>query len=214
VKKDIHNVKRISRFGKIKKRDFSSLFTMLRSSIMEVIMKELSLHILDIVQNSIKANATFIEVILSESTIENTFKIIIKDNGCGMDEDTVKNVINPTRTTRKVGLGIPLLEEATNRCNGSFNIESQIGVGTTINCCFERNNIDRAPLGDISGTIMTIINSLMNCEFRYLHYVDEKFFELSTKKIKEVLGDNNLNSPEILLWIKEYVDESTNELYN
>lgn len=180
-------------------------------------MKELSLHILDIVQNSIKANATFIEVVVSESIKNNTFKIIIKDNGCGMDEGTVKNVTNPfftTRTTRKVGLGIPLLQDATERCNGSLIIESQVGVGTTIYCTFERNNIDRAPLGDISGTIMTIVNSLINCEFKYVHNVDEKSFEFSTLNIKEVLGDNDINRPEILLWIKEYVDESTNELYN
>ncbi len=180
-------------------------------------MKELSLHILDIVQNSIKANASLIEVIITESTKENTFEITIKDNGCGMDEETVKNVTNPfftTRTTRKVGLGIPLLHESTNRCNGSFRIDSQVGVGTTLYCSFERNNIDRAPLGDISGTVMTIINSLMNCEFKYMHIVDDESFELSTINIKDVLGTNNLNSPEILLWIKEYVDETTNELYN
>lgn len=180
-------------------------------------MKELSLHILDIVQNSIKANATLIELIITESTKENTFEITIKDNGCGMDEETVKNVTNPfftTRTTRKVGLGIPLLHEATNRCNGSFRIDSQVGVGTTLYCSFERNNIDRAPLGDISGTVMTIINSLMNCEFKYIHNVDGESLELSTRNIKDVLGTNNLNSPEILLWIKEYVDETINELYN
>ena len=180
-------------------------------------MKELSLHILDIVQNSIKANATFIEVIIEESTKENTLKIIIKDNGCGMDEETVKNVANPfftTRTTRKVGLGIPLLHEATKRSNGSFRIDSQIGVGTTIYCSFERNNIDRAPLGDMSGTIMTIINSLINNDFKYTHILDDKSFELSTLNIKEVLEVDNLNSSEILLWIKEFVDEKTNELYN
>ena len=180
-------------------------------------MKELSLHILDIVQNSIKANASFIEVIVDESTKENTFKIIIKDNGCGMDEGTVKNVTNPfftTRTTRKVGLGIPLLQEATSRCNGSFKIESQLGVGTIIYCTFERDNIDRAPLGDISSTVLAIINTLVNCNFKYVHKVDGKSFELSTSNIKEILEVDNLNSPEILLWIKEYIDESTNELYN
>ncbi len=180
-------------------------------------MKELSLHILDIVQNSIKAGASLIEVSIMEISSDNILNIIIKDNGCGMDEETVKNVVNPfftTRTTRKVGLGIPLLQEAAMRCNGTFEIESQVGVGTKISCSFERNNIDRAPLGDMSGTIMTIINSLENCEFNYVHSFDAKSFEFSTIKIKEALEEDNLGSPEILLWIKEFIDESTNELYN
>ena len=180
-------------------------------------MKELSLHILDIVQNSIKASATFIEVIIKESTVGNTFNITIKDNGCGMDEETVKNVTNPfftTRNTRRVGLGIPLLQEASQRCNGAFSIESKIGHGTTVCCSFERNNIDRAPLGDISSTVMVIINSLLGCEFRYEHIVDDKSFEFSTIIIKETLGVNDINSPDVLLWIKEYIEESTKELYN
>lgn len=180
-------------------------------------MKELSLHILDIVQNSIKAGASLIELSIVEKSLENTFDISIRDNGCGMDEETVKNVINPfftTRSTRKVGLGIPLLQEAALRCNGSFDIESKVGVGTHVFCSFERNNIDRAPLGDMASTIMTIVNSLENCEFDFRHHVDEKFFEFSTKKIKEVLEEDDLRSTDILLWVKEYVEESTNELYN
>ncbi len=180
-------------------------------------MKELSLHILDIVQNSIKANAKLIEVDIEESISNNIFKIIIIDNGCGMDENTLINVTNPfftTRTTRKVGLGIPLLKEATQRCNGYFKIESKVGIGTRVECLFERNNIDRAPIGDISGTILTIMNSLVNCDFLYRHCVNDKSFEFSTLKIKEILEVSNLNSPDILLWIKDYVEESINELYN
>lgn len=180
-------------------------------------MKELSLHILDIVQNSIKAGASLIELSIIEKSVENVFSIIIKDNGYGMDEDTVKNVVNPfftTRTTRKVGLGLPLLQEAALRCNGSLDIESEKGVGTIVSCSFEKDNIDRAPLGDISSTIMTIVNSLEYCEFIFIHKVDEKSYEFSTRKIKEILEENDLKSSEILLWIKEYVEESTKELYN
>jgi len=180
-------------------------------------VKELSLHILDIVQNSIKAGASLIELSIIEKSVENVFSIIIKDNGCGMDEDTVKNVVNPfftTRTTRKVGLGLPLLQEAALRCNGALDIESKKGVGTTVSCSFEKDNIDRAPLGDIGSTIMTIVNSLENCEFIFIHKIDEKSYEFSTRKIKEILEENDLKSSEILLWIKEYVEESTKELYN
>lgn len=180
-------------------------------------MKELSLHILDIVQNSIKAGASLIELYIVEKTNDNIFSIKIKDDGCGMDEETLKNVINPfftTRTTRKVGLGIPLLQEAALRCNGKFNIESKKGVGTNLLCSFERNSIDRAPLGDISSTIMTIVNSLENCEFIFIHEFDEKSYDFSTIKIKEILEENDLRGSDILLWIKEYIEESTKELYN
>jgi len=184
---------------------------------MEVRVKELSLHILDIVQNSIKSGASLIELSIVEKNVENIFNIIIKDNGCGMDEETVKNVVNPfftTRTTRKVGLGLPLLQEAALRCNGTFDIESKKGIGTRVSCSFEKDNIDRAPLGDISSTIMTIVNSLEDCEFIFMHKVDEKFYEFSTRKIKEILEENDLKSSEILIWIKEYIEESTKELYN
>ena len=180
-------------------------------------MKELSLHILDIVQNSIKSGASLIELSIVEKIEENIFSIEIKDNGCGMDEETAKNAINPfftTRTTRKVGLGLPLLQEAALRCNGTFDIKSEKGVGTSVYCSFERNNIDRAPLGDISSTIITIVNSLENCEFTFLHVLDEESYEFSTKTIKEVLEEDNIKSYEILLWIKEYVEDSEKKLYN
>lgn len=180
-------------------------------------MKELSLHILDIVQNSIKADASLIELSIVEDSVKNIFSIKIKDNGCGMDEETVKNVVNPfftTRTTRKVGLGLPLLQEAALRCNGTFDIQSEKGVGTSVYCTFERNNIDRAPLGDISSTIMTIVSSLENCEFIFIHVLDDKDYEFSTIKIKEILEESNLNSYDILIWIKEYIEESTKKLYN
>lgn len=184
---------------------------------MEVRVKELSLHILDIVQNSIKAAASLIELSIVENSKENIFSIKIKDNGCGMDEETVKNVVNPfftTRTTRKVGLGLPLLQEAALRCNGTFDIHSEKGVGTSVFCTFERNNIDRAPLGDISSTIMTIVNSLENCEFIFKHALDDKDYEFSTIKIKEILEESNLKSYDILLWIKENIEDSTKKLYN
>jgi anti-sigma regulatory factor (Ser/Thr protein kinase) len=180
-------------------------------------VKELSLHILDIVQNSIKAGASLIELYIVENSAENIFSIKVKDNGCGMNEETVKNVVNPfftTRTTRKVGLGLPLLQEAALRCNGTFDIQSEKGVGTSVFCTFDRDSIDRAPLGDISSTIMTIVNSLENCELIYIHVLDDKDYEFSTMKVKEILEEINLKSYDILLWIKEYIEESSKKLYN
>lgn len=174
-------------------------------------MKEISMHILDIVMNSVKAKATLIEINIEDSIKYNRLKIAIKDNGVGMSSEMTKHATDPfftTRTTRKVGLGIPMLKEACERCNGSFHINSEIGEGTLIECHFERNNIDRAPLGNMGDTIMTIINSLESCELLYKHKTDEDTFILNTAEIKELLNGSNIKDNEVMLWIKEYVNEN------
>ncbi len=174
-------------------------------------MKEISMHILDIVMNSVNANATMIEIFIEDSIKNNRLKVAIKDNGIGMSSEMTKKVTDPfftTRTTRKVGLGIPMLKENCERCNGSFNISSKIGEGTLVECCFERNNIDRAPLGNIGDTIMTIINSLESCELIYKHETDRGVFILNTVEIKEILNGGNIKDSDIMLWIKEYVNEN------
>ncbi len=174
-------------------------------------MKEISMHILDITMNSIKAEASLIEIIIEDSKINNWLKITIKDNGKGMAEDIINKVSNPfytTRTTRKVGLGIPMLKESCERCNGYFKINSQLGAGTIIFCQFERNNIDRAPLGNMGETIMTIINSMDNCDLIYTHITDESTFIFSTAEIKTMLEGMDINDNSVLLWIKEYINEN------
>lgn len=180
-------------------------------------MKEISMHILDIVMNSVKAKATLIEIFIEDSIKNNCLKIIIRDNGMGMSREMSQMVTDPfftTRTTRKVGLGIPMLKESCERCNGYLNIDSRLGEGTTIECFFERNNIDRAPIGNMGDTIMTIINSLDNCELLYIHTTDGGTFTLSTAEIKKVLEVNDINVSEILLWIKEYVNENIRNISN
>ncbi|WP_313340499.1 sensor histidine kinase [Sedimentibacter sp.] len=180
-------------------------------------MKELSMHILDIAMNSISAGSKLIEIIIEESNNSNLIKIIIKDDGCGMSDDTIKRVTDPfytTRTTRKVGLGIPLLKEACERCNGYFNINSEIGKGTTVECSFERDNIDRAPVGNMGDTIITIINSLNNCELLYNYSTDEKSFVLSTLELRNILGGADIKSNDILLWVKEYINENMKNMSN
>ena len=177
------------------------------------IMKELSMHILDIAMNSIKAEASLVEINIEESIKNNWLKITIKDNGRGMSEEVVNKVANPfytTRNTRKVGLGIPMLKESCERCNGYLRIFSQPDVGTTISCCFERDNIDRAPLGNMGETIMTIINSAGNCELIYTHDTDAGNFIFSTLEIKKILDGVNINDTNVLIWIKEYINENTN----
>lgn len=179
-------------------------------------MKELALHILDIAQNSITANATLIEIEIIEDTSKNRLTITIKDNGCGMSEEFLKKVADPfvtTRTTRKVGLGIPLLKAAAEGCNGSFFINSQLGIGTTLTVSFERNNIDRAPIGDMAATMVTLINAKNDIDFIYRHIIDEREFLLDTRKIREVLGERvPLGELTVLEWIKGYIADGLKEI--
>ncbi len=171
-------------------------------------MRELSLHILDIVQNSVKAGASLIEVIISEDILANRLKISIKDNGCGMSEDFLKTVKDPfstTRTTRKVGMGISLFQSAAEQCGGSLDIRSRLGKGTILSVDFEYDNIDRAPIGDMAETFVTIILGAPDIDYVYKHRKQEKEFVFDTKDIKNELGDIPLDTPEVLVWIKEYI---------
>jgi hypothetical protein len=161
--------------------------------------------------NSIKANATLIELYIEESIKGNYIKIIIKDNGKGMTKEILERAVNPfytTRTTRKVGLGLSLLKEACERCKGIFNIESEPFKGTIVSCSFERDNIDRAPMGSLADTVMTIINDLNDCELVFTYTCDEGKFELDTRMIKNILESDCIRDNNILLWIKDYVNEN------
>lgn len=173
-------------------------------------MKELSLHILDIAKNSVKAKASLIQVIIVEDEEKNLLSIEIIDNGCGMSEEFLKRVRDPfstTRTTRKVGMGIPLFEAASMQCGGELHIKSKEGVGTEVIATFEHNHIDRAPLGDMVGTIKTLIWGSPEIDFLYRHTKNGKEFLLDTRELKKVLGDVPLDTPDVLSWIDEYVRE-------
>lgn len=174
-------------------------------------MKEISMHILDIAMNSIKADASLLEIKIEDSKKYNRLTISIADNGKGMSGDVIKRVTNPfytSRTTRKVGLGLPMLKEACERCRGYLKIESKIGFGTTIFCYFERDNIDRAPLGNMGETIMTIINSGDNFDLVYTHRTDSGEFIFDTREAKKMLDGMSINDMSILTWIKEYINEN------
>ena len=178
-------------------------------------MKELSLHILDIAKNSVKAKATLIEISIVEDVNYNLLTIEIKDNGCGMSKEFLKTVKDPfstTRTTRKVGMGIPLFEAACIQCGGELNITSELGVGTTLTATFELDNIDRAPIGDMAGTMQTLISGSPAIEFIYRHTRNSKTFVLDTREIRQVLGDVPLDTMDVLMWIDGYVNEGLNEL--
>lgn len=173
-------------------------------------MKELSLHILDIVQNSITSGAKNIEIKINENTSANLLTIEVNDNGCGMSKEFLEKVKDPfvtTRTTRKVGMGISLFEAAAVQSGGRLDITSEVNVGTSIKAQFELDNIDRAPIGNMAETMISIISGAPEIEYIYKHKKDDKVFLLDTVKIKEILGEVPLNLPEVLIWITGYINE-------
>lgn len=179
-------------------------------------MKELSLHILDIVQNSVAAGAKFITLDLIEDVNTDLLEFSIKDDGCGMTEETLKKVTDPFttgRTTRRVGLGIPLLKAAAELTGGELELTSEPGVGTTVTARFVYDSIDRQPLGNMAETILEIIISYENIDFVYYHRVNEKEFTIDTREIKGILGEVSLNEPEVVLWLSGFLNENETELY-
>lgn len=178
-------------------------------------MRELSLHILDIAHNSIKIEAKSLYLDIIEDYHENLLTIKITDDGCGMDEETLNKVLDPfytTRTTRKVGLGIPLFKIGAEQSGGSFRIESQVGKGTSIVASYELDNIDRMPLGDMSETAVTIINASPHMNFVYNHIVGEEKFTLDTSEIKKVLNGLPITNIDITIWLKEYIKDGLKEI--
>ena len=170
-------------------------------------MRELSLHILDIVQNSLTAQAQNIEIIINEDTVEDKLVVVIKDDGRGMDEQTLNKVLNPfytTRTTRKVGLGLPLLAANAQACGGSVKIKSAVGKGTIVEAVFQHSHIDRAPLGDMPSTLVTLISGSPEVNFFYVHKYNDKEFRVNTLEIKENLYGLALNHPDVLTWLQDF----------
>ena len=178
-------------------------------------MKELSLNIRDIAENSVKAGAALVQILLTQR--QDTLTITIADNGCGMTPEVLRSVTDPfytTRTTRKVGLGLPLLKLAAEQTGGSVRLTSRPAGedpenhGTEVTALFHTNHIDCPPMGDVSATLMTLIQGHPETDFLYRHERPGKPVELDTRRLREVLGsDVPLNSFEVLQWIEEYLRE-------
>lgn len=171
-------------------------------------MNELSLHILDICQNSINADATLINIIVEEDIKNDCYKVLIGDNGKGMSEKTLSEVSDPfftTRSTRKVGLGVSMFKVATQMCNGNFSIDSIEGKGTVVTAIFEHGHIDRAPLGDICETIIILMLNEKNIDIYYEHIYNNNKYIFDTKEIKKVLGDVPFTEYSVILWIKDNI---------
>ena len=179
-------------------------------------MKEISLNILDIAENSVKAKASLTEILISEEGDKLT--LTIKDDGCGMDEQTVRSVIDPfytTRKTRSVGLGIPLLKLACEQTGGSLSIESSVNEsdhGTMVRAIFFKNHIDFIPLGDVTSSIVTLIQGHPDTDFLFRHTTEGGEVSLDTREIRAVLEDVPLDTYEVICWIRSSIEEQYDEI--
>ncbi|HAX39805.1 MAG TPA: ATP-binding protein [Clostridiales bacterium] len=177
-------------------------------------MKELSLNILDIAQNSIKASASRVEITLEKRN--NWLTITISDDGTGMSPAFAAEAANPfttTRTTRKVGMGLPLFKMAAEQTGGTFSIESHQAAnegdthGTTVTAAFDTAHVDCAPMGDITESILTLIQGNPDLSLTYVYQTEAGEQRLSTDEMREVLGDEvPLNSPDVLAWAREFLN--------
>lgn len=178
-------------------------------------MEDISLHILDITQNSIRAGATKVRIEIVEKARENTFVFIIRDNGSGMTEEDLSRVHDPfftTRTTRRVGLGIPLLKQTAEQAGGGLTVTSAPGEGTTVEARYELDSVDRPPLGDVAASIWTLIVTNPRVDFDYRHERDGARFELSTEELKDKLRRRTLATPQIAKALRKYVAENEERL--
>ncbi len=184
-------------------------------------MRELSLNVMDIAQNSIVAGASLITVAVEESVREDWLAISVIDNGCGMTKEQVEHVIDPfytTRTTRSVGLGVPLFKMEAEMTGGSFRIDSEKGKGTSLTAVFKPSHVDMIPLGDINGTVQLLISCNPDRDFIFTRSYEDgtgekREFSLKTRELREVLGnDVPLDSPDVVVWIKDYLAEQTEAL--
>ena len=169
-------------------------------------MEDLSLHILDIVENSVAARANTIEIRISEDEKKDLLSVEIIDNGAGMDEETVKKTLDPfytTRTVRRFGFGLPLLSEATKAANGHLSIESKKGEGTKIKAVFQYSHIDRKPLGNMDQTIITLVMGYPEVDLLYVHKKNSHTYILDTKEIRAQLHDIPINSPDGIRMIRK-----------
>lgn len=184
-------------------------------------MREIALHLLDIAENSVAAEATVIDISVIEDLQNDRLKAAIKDNGKGMDSDTVTRICDPfvtSRTTRKVGLGIPLLKAAAEACEGYLRIQSDIGKGTKLEVEFQRSHVDRMPLGDLPGSILTLVvgNPEIHWRFSYQALLPKSKpeFLFDSEPIKKNLEDIPFSEPEVLSYLRNLIEVGVSEIEN
>ena len=178
-------------------------------------MRELSLHILDIVENGITAGADCIHIDVIESRVEDFLTIKIRDNGRGISAEKLDKLKDPfvtSRTTRRVGLGLPLLAAAAERCDGKLAVEAGTVGGTAVTATFRYSHIDRAPMGDMASTMVTLLMGNPQIDFVYTHVIDGQEFILDTRELKKELGDYSLEDPIVIHQLGESIRTSLKQL--
>ncbi len=180
-------------------------------------MQDISLHILDIIENSARAEARNIYITVSVNESENTLTIIVLDDGTGMDSETAQNAQNPFYTSKaqrvkKVGLGIPLFKQNAELCEGNFVLNSELGVGTEIKAVFKYDHIDRMPLGNLKDTLLGCLIGHSEVDFhvnleRINSGTDDLIFTLNTNEIRDELGDIPLTYPDVIMYLDSILDE-------
>ena len=180
-------------------------------------MKELSLHILDVAENGISAGADLISIEVIEDLPQNRLALTIADNGSGIPADQIDRARDPfytSRTTRRVGLGLSLLNAAARQCNGSMRIVSDVGKGTKVFAEFVHDHIDRAPLGDMAATMITLILGSPAVDFEYRHQVDAAEFVMNTREVKEAFGGLPVTDPQVFQYIMKTFREGEKRLFS
>ena len=179
-------------------------------------MSELALNILDIAQNSIRAEAKLVKIEVVEDDSKGSLLITIHDNGKGMSEELLASVTDPfitTRSTRKIGLGISFFKQAAEMTGGTLTIKSKLNEGTSISASFDKVHIDCQPLGDIGATIVSLISLNPAIDFEFTYILNQNEFVLKTEEIRQILGeDAALGSPAVIEFLREYIAEHIDSL--
>jgi len=179
-------------------------------------MKELSLNLLDIVENSTRAGASLVTIQVIEEPELDRLTLSVEDDGCGMSPELLAAVQDPfttTRTTRKVGLGIPFLKEGAEMTGGSLELWSKEGEGTKISATYGYSHIDRPPLGDLAETVVTLVQCHDQTDFCYTHRYRDQSFTLDTRELRVIMEGLPLSEPAVLGWIREFVKENQETIY-
>ena len=178
-------------------------------------MNDLSLHIMDIIQNSISAGATLVQLFVSEDIRSNLLTIIIEDNGSGMSQEQVEKLSDPfftSRTTRRVGMGIPLFRQSAEQSGGELMVESTVGVGTKVTATFVYDNIDRPPLGDVANTFILTVSANPELDFILKYTFNGNEYIFDTVEVKEVLEDMPLTNVSVIKMLVEMVNANIDEI--
>jgi hypothetical protein len=178
-------------------------------------VRELSLHILDVVENGVTAGASCISIRVEESGPADLLRITVRDNGRGMPDNKIQRIEDPfitTRTTRRVGLGLALLAAAARRCDGDISVTAAAGRGTEVTATFRHSHIDRAPLGDVAATLGMLIMGNPQVDFDYVHRLDDNEFMFDTREIKAELEGLDLTDPVVVTHLTKSIRRSLNAL--